>query len=96
MRPPCQPSLHRRRFKGGVVVYDDVDVEPVRDIPVDHLEEVDELPAPLAAIALAADRAGGDVERREQQVLAVALVVMGTPLSDALQHLSLLPLNFVT
>lgn len=86
VRPPGQPSFDRCGFVGGVVVHDDVDVEPGRNIAVDHLEEVEELPGPVAAITLADDRAGGDVEGGEQRGRAVALVIVGAPLRDAGQH----------
>ena len=86
MRTPRQARLDLCALVGGAAVHNDVDVEPVRDIEVDHLEEVEELPGPVAAIALADDRGGGDVRRREQRDRAVALVIVGTPLGDAGQH----------
>ena len=71
---------------GGAIVHDHVDGQPVRDIAVDHLDEVEELPGPMAAIALTDDRAGGDVEAGKERGRAVALVVMGSPLRNVRQH----------
>ena len=78
--PPRQPRFDRRRFVGGVVVHDDVDIEPVRDIGIDLLEEVEELGCPVALVTLADHEAGGHVERGEQRCRAVADIVMGPPL----------------
>ena len=49
VRSPRQPSLDRRGLVGGVVVHDDVDVQPLGDAPVDLLQEVEELPGPVAS-----------------------------------------------
>lgn len=81
---PARPD--RCGFVSGVVVHDDVDVQPLGDAPVDLLQEVEELSSPVAAIALANDAAGGDIEGCEQRGGAVTLVVMGEPLRDARQH----------
>lgn len=50
VRPPRQLGLDRRRLVDGVAVHDDVDVQPLRDASVDRIEE---LPGPVAAVALA-------------------------------------------
>ncbi len=63
MRPPSQLGFDRGGLVGGVVVHDDVDVEAVRNIAVDHLEEVEELLGPVASVA--DDRAGGDAANSE-------------------------------
>ena len=39
VRPPCQPGFGCRRLVGGVIVHDDVDVQPLGDAPVDLLQE---------------------------------------------------------
>ncbi len=39
----CQPRLYVGMFVGGVVVQDQVDLEVVRDLTVDDLEEGQEL-----------------------------------------------------
>ena len=48
VRSSRQPGLDRRGLVSGVVVHDDVDVQPLRDTPVDLLQEVEELPGPVA------------------------------------------------
>ena len=64
--PPRQPGLDASSLVGGVVVHDDVDAESVRDVSVDHLEEIEELPGAVAAVAFADHGARGDVEGGEQ------------------------------
>lgn len=86
VRPPSQPRLDRWRLVSGVVVHDDVDVEPVGDIAVDHLEKVEELPGTVAPVALADHGAGGDVERGEQRGGAVTFVIVGAAFGHARQH----------
>ena len=86
VRPPRQPGLHRHGLVGRVVVHDDVDVQPLGDAAVDLFEEVEELPRPVATIALADDEAGGDIESGKERGGAVALVVVGPPLGHARQH----------
>ena len=43
VRPAGEPCFDLGRLVGGVVVHDDMDVEPVRDPSVDLFEEVQEL-----------------------------------------------------
>ena len=76
----------RRGLVSGVVVHDDVDVQPLRDTPVDLLQEVEELPGPVAPVALADDAARGDIEGCEQRGRAVTLVVVCAALRHARQH----------
>ena len=66
VRPPCQPGFHCRRLVGGVIVHDDVDVQPLGDTAVDLFQEVEKLPGPVAPVALADDEAGSDIEGCEQ------------------------------
>ena len=63
-----------------------MDIQALGDISVDHLEEIEELPGPVALIALADDRVGGNIEGGEQRGGAVALIVVHAPLRDAGQH----------
>jgi hypothetical protein len=43
-----------------------MDVEVIRNVSVDLLQEVEELARPVAPVALSDDEAGGDVEGGEQ------------------------------
>ena len=74
------------RFSQELYVQDEVDVQPDRRLGVDALEELLELDRPMAAVQLADDRAGLDVERREQRGRAVAAIVEGAPLGLARLH----------
>ena len=62
VRSPRQPGLDRCGLVSGVIVHDDVDVQLLGDAPVDLLQEVEELPRPVAPVALADNAARGDVE----------------------------------
>ena len=44
-RVPGQPALHGRGLVGGVVVHDQMNLEIVRDVALDHPQELEELPA---------------------------------------------------
>jgi hypothetical protein len=54
------------RFVGGVIVHDDVDVEPFDDLNVELLEEVQKLGGPMPLVAFADDKTGSDIECGEQ------------------------------
>ena len=40
MRPAGKPRLDLRRFVGGIVIHDDMDIEPFGDLSIDLFEEV--------------------------------------------------------
>ena len=56
MRPACEPRLDLGRLVGGVVVHDDMDSEPLRDLSVDLFEELQELDRPVTLVAFADDK----------------------------------------
>ena len=68
---------------GRVVVHDDVDLKVGRLVSLDVIQELAELRAAVAPVALSDDLACGDVKRGEGRGRAIALVVMGTPLDLA-------------
>jgi hypothetical protein len=45
---------------GGVVIHDDVDIKPFRDLSIDLFEEVQELGCPVALVAFTDDKPRGD------------------------------------
>ena len=65
MRPAGEPSPDLGGFVGGIVVHDDMDVEPFGQLSLDLLEEDQELGHPVATVALADDEARGDIEGGE-------------------------------
>jgi len=81
-----QPTLDRRGFVGGVVVDDQMEREPGRDLVVNRLKELAELHRPMAAMKLPDHGASLEVERGEQVGGAVAQIVGRTPLSLAGAH----------
>ena len=71
---------------GGIVVHDDMDLEPFGDASVDRLEEVQELGRPVSLVALADDEARRDVERGEQRGRAVPYIIVRPGLGYARHH----------
>ena len=67
MRPAGKPCLDLGGFVGGVVVHDDMDIEPFGNLSIDLFEEVQELGRPVTLVALADDEPRGDIERSEQR-----------------------------
>ena len=82
-RTPGEPVADRLRLVRRVVVHDDMDVEIGRNVGLDMIQELPELRAAMAPVALSDDRPGGDIEGGEQRGRAIALVVMGAPLNLA-------------
>ena len=70
---PCSNFLV---FVCSVIVEHHVDQFPCWDLPLDRIEELDELLVPVTLFILADDRAVQNIECREQGGGAVALVVM--------------------
>ena len=62
MGPAGEPRLDLGGLVGGVVVHDDMDIEPFRDLSIDLFEEVQELGRPVALVAFADDEPRGDIE----------------------------------
>lgn len=66
-----QPLLDRLGLVGGVVVQDQVEFKILGYRSVDNLQEAEELLVAVATVVLGYDRAGGDVQGREQARRAV-------------------------
>jgi hypothetical protein len=47
MRPASEPRVDLGCLVGGVIVHDDMDVEPFRDVSVDFFEELQERDRPV-------------------------------------------------
>ena len=67
VRPASEPRFDLGRLVGGVVVHDDMDSEPLRDLSVDLFEELQELDRPMALVAFANDKPGSDIERGKKE-----------------------------
>ena len=63
----------------GVVVHDDMDSEPLRDLSVDLFEELQELDRPVALVAFADDEPRGDIERGKQRSCTMAHIAVRVP-----------------
>ena len=53
VRPAGEPRFDLGRLVGGVVIHDDMDSEPLRDLSVNLFEELQELDRPMALVAFA-------------------------------------------
>src|SRR5664280_2172175 len=61
-----QPGPHVRMLVSGVVVADQVDLQTAGNVALDRAQEREELLVPMPGWALADDRAGQHIQRREQ------------------------------
>ena len=86
MRPAGEPCFDLGRLVGGVVVHDDMNSEPFRDLSIDLFEEVQELARPVTPVALADDEARGDIEGGEQRGRPVPHVVVRAAFGNARHH----------
>ena len=55
VRPAGEPCFDLGCLVGGVVIHDDMDIEPFRDFRIDLLEELQELDRPVTLVAFADD-----------------------------------------
>jgi hypothetical protein len=55
-RPSGEPRLDLGCLVGGVVVHDDMNIEPFGDFIIDLFEEFQELDCPVALVAFADDK----------------------------------------
>ena len=69
VRPASKPRLDLRRLVSGIVIHDDMDIEPFGDLSIDLFEEVQELGRPVTLVAFADDEPRGDIECGEQRGL---------------------------
>ena len=67
MRSAGEPRLDLASLVGGVVIHDDMDIEPCRDLSIDLFEEVQELDRPVTLVAFADDEPRGDIECGKQR-----------------------------
>ena len=67
MRPAREPRLDLGGLVGGIVIHDDMDIEPVRYVGIDLFEEVQELGRAVTLVAFADDEPRGDIECGKQR-----------------------------
>src|SRR5437764_4618841 len=79
-RPLRQPVADQRGFVRGIVVPDQMHVEIARHAGFDLVEELAELLCPMARIALADHRAGGNIQGGEQRRRSMPGIVVAAPL----------------
>ena len=79
-QPVGQPGADLRMLVGRVVVDDEMEVEVVRHVGLDVLQETQQLLATVTGFALRHDLPVGDVEGSEQRRRPLANVVVGNAL----------------
>ena len=67
MRAPRQPRFDLCGFVGGVVVHDNMDIEPFWNVRVDLLEKIQKLGGAMTFVAFADHEARGDIESGKQR-----------------------------
>ncbi|MDA9455304.1 hypothetical protein XI00_13885 [Bradyrhizobium sp. CCBAU 21359] len=86
MRPTGEPRFDLGCFVSGVVVHDDMDIDPFRDLSVDLFEELQELDCPVALVAFADDESRGDIERGKQRGRTMPHIAVRAPFRCARHH----------
>ena len=86
VRPPRQPVFDRRCFVGGVIVHDDVNIEAVRNLRVDLLEELQETRRPGGACSICRSRSPKRCRGRQTATSCRGGYKMGPALRNAGHH----------
>src|SRR5579863_5096584 len=86
MRPAGKPRLNLGGFVGRVVVHDDMDFEPFRDLSIDLFEEAQELGRSVTLVAFADDETRGDIECSKQRSCTVPHVAVRATFGYARHH----------
>ena len=59
MRPAGEPRLDLGSFVGGIVIHDNMDIDPFWDLSIDLFEEIQKLGRPVTLVAFADDKQAG-------------------------------------
>lgn len=86
MRSSCQPVFYQSRLVSGVVVHDHVDVDALRNMCIDLLQEVQKLRGSVALVAFANHKARSDIESREKRRCAMTHVRVCPALGNTRRH----------
>jgi len=86
MRPAREPRLDLGGFMGGIVIHDDMDIEPFGDLSIDFFEEVQELGRPMTLVAFADDEPRGHIECGKQRGRTMPHVAVRATFGYARHH----------
>ena len=86
MRTAGEPRLDLGGFVGGIVIHDNMDIEPARDVSVDLLKEVQELGCPVTLVAFADDEPRGHIECGKQRGRTMPHVAVRATFGYARHH----------
>ena len=82
-RPLGQPSFDPRVLVRAVVVYDEMDIQPCRNVTFDPAQESQELLMPMARLAIGQHRSVEYVQSSKQRGRTMTFVVVGDSLGVA-------------
>ena len=86
MRTAGEPRLDLGGFVGGIVIHDDMDIEPFGDLSIDLLEEAQELGRSVTLVAFADDEPRGDIERGKKRGRTMPHIAVRATLGYARHH----------
>src|SRR5262245_5331884 len=86
VRAAGEPRLNLWGFVGGIVIQDDMDIEPFGDLSIDLFEEVQELGRPVTLVAFADDEPRGDIECCKQRGRTMPHVAVRATFGYARHH----------
>src|SRR5512146_188447 len=86
MRPAGEPRLDLGSFVGGIVIHDDMDIDPFWDLSIDLFEEVQELGRPVTLVAFADDEPRGNIQGGEQRGRTMPHVAVRATFGYARHH----------
>jgi hypothetical protein len=86
MRPAGEPRFDLRCLVGGIVVDDDMDIEPFRNLSIDLFEKLQELDRSVTLVAFADDKSRGDIECGKQRGRTMPHIAVRATLRYARHH----------
>src|SRR5690348_4257155 len=84
--PSSEPCFDLRCFMSGVVVHDNMDVEPFSDLSVDLFEKFQELNRSVTLITFADDEPRGNIECSKQRCRAMPHITVRAPFRYTRHH----------
>ena len=86
MRPAGESHLDLGCLVSGIVIHNDMDIEPHRYLSIDLFEEVQELGRPVTLVAFADDEPRGDIECGKQRGRTMPHVAVRATFGYARHH----------
>src|ERR1700726_3647720 len=81
-----EPRFDLGCLVGRVVIHDDMDIEPFRNLGIDLFEELQELDRPVTLVAFADDKPRGDIECGKQRGRTMPYIAVRATFRYARHH----------